>query len=196
MASGISKRLAGGALALMLAGCAAAAATPAFPQPDASAAGEAYLRSLRGDYLEGREVETPERMPGYMRDTYRRMHDPAADMDIVQRQIGGFQRLNLSGCRWAAVEERRIPMTSRARAGGQFEAGWLCEVEVFLNTLARDQVSARGEGYFFMNGDSLEFAGEYAHGWETAGGTNTGGRWSERQATAERGSGWKANEGW
>jgi hypothetical protein len=132
--------------ALLLSGCTAAGA-PAFPEPDTAEAARAYSRAQRADYLSGPLQRANE---------------------VEQGIMAGFQRLELAHCEWQRLDERRIQALSRRRAAGRFEAGWFCEVKVHLHNQSRGPLIGWGEGYFYRDGDALSFAGEYAHGWESA----------------------------
>ena len=134
-------------LGLLLAGCTAAAGAPAFPQPDTAEAARAYMRAQRADYLSGPLQRANE---------------------VEQGIMAGFQRLELANCEWQGVNERRIQLLSRRRTAGRFEAGWYCEVKVHLHNRSRGPLIGWGEGYFYRDGEALSFAGEYAHGWESA----------------------------
>ena len=130
-----------------LAGCSLATATPLYPEPDAGEAARAYTTAHCADFLTG-----PIRQ----------------GTELEDKLMAGFQRLTLSSCRWESFNRRRIDAMSRRRAEGRFEAGWYCQVQVHLHNAVRGPLVGDGEGYFYRDGETLHFAGEYAHGWTRA----------------------------
>ena len=121
-------------------------------------------------------------VPDQFRATHEAMKDPN-EREVVQRILRAITKVKVIGCQWSPLDKREIEGRSRPRAEGKFAAGYLCDLNVHLTSQERGPLSAPARGYFYQDGGTLAFAGEYAHGWQPdadAGSqrsTQTGGSW-------------------
>ena len=175
------------ALPVALSACAASGAEAAdFPAPDDAQARVAYLAAYQADLLGPDSQAYLKDVPERLRSTHLGMADPG-QREVAERILRTTSGVKIAGCQWAAFDESVVQDESRPRAKDKLTAGYLCDLTVHLANPQRGPLAAPARGYFYKDGGTLAFAGEYAPGWQPD-------RAANRQVSTHTGGSWGGDE--
>ncbi len=195
------KRSASIIMAMAFVALAACTPAPDYAAPGDAEARTAYLAAYEADWFGNSSDEHLADVPEHLRETHSAMMNPD-DEKVAAETLRNTKDIKVGACEWTVYHPRRhrVEMRSKPRIENKFRAAYLCDVTVFVSTKKRGMVSAPARGFFFKDGETLSFAGEYAHGWAEVeqagakqGSTETGGAWGKAGGTPS--GGWGAGYG-
>jgi len=159
-------------LALALTGCGSAAVDdaplgpPAYQQPSNGAAKTAFKAALQFDRVDNPIEIDEEKLAQVSMTNYQnsvRENRKVNANRAAKRLLSAYRKMTIGSCDWQRVDERRVPVKSRARLPNLPDAAWLCEFEVMYQTDRKlgDKMHQQSTGYFFKQDGGFIYAGPY-----------------------------------
>lgn len=171
---------------------AACSSAPDFPLPGDAEARAAYVAAYEADWFGNQNDEHLAEVPDHLRTAHQGMMNPG-DEEAAAQTLKDTREIKVGTCEWTRYHPRRhrVEMRSRPRIKDKFTSGYLCDLMVFTKAQKGGTASAPARGFFFKDGETLSFAGEYAHAWQpqeqaaspNQSSTKTGGSWGAPSAS-------------